>query len=235
MSDSGVRTVIVCMPADEPLDWYTASEALDWHNLPAGTPSPMFPVRRRWLTGWFSRWSARHLLEVIRRHGAVRYAAGGRKHRLDLKAAVTAANLAAIRRWRIWAQVVRGLPTARPWEHFLAVHQADPAKVTAEQARQRFEAQPQVQAMIAFSGHPRAQVDLDPYELGAYQAGQATYAALHWQAAVTGDMVITADGDLLEPSSPAVADRLRFMAEANRYLIGLGRGHQMLAVTITEP
>jgi hypothetical protein len=34
------------MPADRDLDWFSASEILDWHKLPAGTPHTIFPVRR---------------------------------------------------------------------------------------------------------------------------------------------------------------------------------------------
>jgi hypothetical protein len=107
---STARTVIVCMPADNPIDWFSASEILDWHNLPAGTPRTLFPVRRPRLIGWISRWSARHLVQVTRRFGAVGWAAGGRKSRLDLTAAVTRANTAAMIRWRTWAQVIRTTP-----------------------------------------------------------------------------------------------------------------------------
>ena len=42
------RTIIICAPADTHLDWFTASEILDWHQLPPGTPHPMFPIRRPW-------------------------------------------------------------------------------------------------------------------------------------------------------------------------------------------
>jgi len=229
---TATRTVIVCMPAGTTIDWFSASEILDWHNLPAGTPRTMFPVRRPRLTGWVSRWSARHLVQVTRRFGAVAWAAGGRKSRLDLTAAVTRANAAAVYRWRTWYQVVRTTPPARPWGDFLAQHQANPDKVSLDEARRRFEEQPRVLAMLSYNTHPASRVDLDPYELDAYQAGEATYAVVHWQQAITGDAVITDDGRLLEPASPSLADKLRFLAEAGAYLNKLHRSHQILAVTV---
>ncbi|MDG4834809.1 hypothetical protein O7627_36695 [Solwaraspora sp. WMMD1047] len=229
---STARTVIVCMPADKPIDWFSASEILDWHKLPAGTPRTMFPVRRPRFIGWFSQWSARHLVQVTRRFGAVVWAAGGRKSRLDLTAAVTRANTAAVYRWRTWAQVVRNLPVAKPWGDYLAQHKANPTKVTVEEARRRFEEQPRVLAMLSYNSHPMSTVELDPYELDAYQAGEATYTVVHWQQAITGDAVVTDDGRLLEPASSSLADKLRFLAEAGSYLHKLRRSHQILAVTV---
>ena len=230
MSES--RTVIVCMPADRIIDWFSASEILDWHHLPAGTPHPRFPVRRPRLIGWFSRWSARHLVQAVRRFGAVTHAAGGRKSRLDLTAAVTRANAAAVSRWRTWAAVVRTTPAARTWSDFLAQHKANPAKVSLEEATRRFEEQPRVLAMLSYNSHPSSRVELDPYELDAYQAGEATYAVVHWQQAITGDALVTDDGRLLEPTSGSLADRLRYLTEAGAYLNRLRRSHQILAVTV---
>ena len=228
------RTVIVCMPADPPADWFSASEILDWHHLPAGTPRPMFPVRRRRLISWWTRWSQRHLVHPVRRRGAVAWAAGGRKHRLDLTATVTAAATHAGYRWRTWAQIVRNTPHARPWPGFLQQHLQRPAKLSFAEARHRFESQPRVLAMLAFNAHPSARVVLDPYELDAYQAGEATYTVLHWQQALTGDAVITDDGRLLLPASASLADRLRFLAEASGYLNRLCRSQQIVAMTIPD-
>ena len=160
------------------------------------------------------------------------YAAGGRKSRLDLTAAVTRANTAAVYRWRTWAQVVRTTPAARTWGDFLAQHKANPSKVSMEEATRRFEEQPQVLAMLSFNSHPSSRVDLDPYELDAYQAGEATYTVVHWQQAITGDAVVTDDGRLLEPASGSLADKLRYLAEAGAYLNRLRRSHQILAVTV---
>jgi len=220
------------MPADRDLDWFSASEILDWHKLPAGTPHTIFPVRRGRLVGWVSRWSGRNLVQTVRRFGAVTYAAGGRKSRLDLTAAVTRANTAAVYRWRTWAQVVRTTAAARTWGDLLAQHKANPSKVSMEEAKRRFEDQPRVLAMLSYNSHPSSRVELDPYELDAYQAGEATYTVVHWQQAITGDAVVTDDGRLLEPTSGSLADKLRYLAEAGAYLNRLRRSHQILAVTV---
>jgi hypothetical protein len=227
------HTVIVCAPADQPLDWYTASELMDDHDLPSGTPYPWYPIRRRRLLGWFSRWSARHLTGTVRRLGAVTRAAGGRKSRLDLSLAAGTAHHSAVYRWRLWQQIARTTPAARPWSQFAALHRADPAKVPLAEAVRRFEAQPRVLAMLAHNTHPARPVTLDPNELDAYQAGEATYTALHWQRAITGDMVITADGRLLRPASGSVADRLRYLGEALAYLHRLPAHGHMIAVRVT--
>jgi hypothetical protein len=226
------RTIVVCIPTDKPIDWFSASEILDWHHLPMGTPRIMFPVRRGRVLGWFSRWSARHLVRVTRRFGAVTCAAGGRRSRLDLTAAVSSANAHAVYRWRTWAQVVRNTPQARTWGDFLAQHTANPTKVSLEEARRRFEEQPRVLAMLSHNSHPNSRVELDAYELDAYQAGEATYTVVHWQAAIAGDALVTDDGGLLQPASASLADRLRYLAEAGAYLTRLRRSHQILAVTI---
>jgi hypothetical protein len=226
------RTVIVCMPAGKPIDWFSASEMLDWHSLPSGTPHPFYPVRRRSVFGWFSRWSQRNLVEAVRRFGAVTRAAGGRRSRLDLTGAAAAANTHATHQWHTWAQVVRNTPAAKPWDDFLAQHNASPDKLSMEEAVRRFEAQPRVLAMLAYSGHPVARCHLDPYELDAYQAGEATYTTLHWQKALAGDVMITNDGRLLKPASQSLADQLRYLTEAGAYLRKLRHGHQIIAVKI---
>src|SRR3954449_9229637 len=114
----------------------------------------------------------------------------------------------------MWAQIVRTTPQARPWRDFLAQHTADPGKVCLEEARRRFEEQPRVLAMLSYNSHPMSRVELDPYELDAYQAGEATYTVVHWQQAITGEAVLTDDGRLLESASPSLADTLRFLTEA---------------------
>jgi hypothetical protein len=103
-----------------------------------------------------------------------------------------------------------------------------------EEAVRRFEAQPRVLAMLAYNTHPVARHRRDPYELDAYQAGEATYTVVHWQHAIAADTLITDDGRLLQPASASLADRLRYLAEAGTYLRGLSRRHQLLAVKVTN-
>ncbi|BEL05726.1 hypothetical protein Q0Z83_039170 [Actinoplanes sichuanensis] len=228
-------TVVVCAAADRPLDWFTASELMDAHDLPSGTPCPHYPVRRRRLIGWFSRWSAHHLIAAVRRNGAVTRTAGGRRNRLDLHLAARQAHRAALIRWRQWHRAVKGTPAARPWTHFLEQHRTDPDEVSYDEAVARFEAQPRVLAMLAYNAHPARPITLDPNELDAYQAGEDTYTVLHWQRAITGDMLVTADGRLLQPTSPTVADRLHYLREASAYLHRFPARGRLLAVRITNP
>ena len=230
------RTIIVCAPAGAPLDWFTASEILDWHHQPAGTPQTVFPVRRGRLLGWISRWTERHLVQAVRRRGAVRHAPGGRVGRLDLSAAIVRANTEAVYRWRTWHQVVHNTPVARSWGDFLAQHKAAPTKVSMEETLRRFEAQPRILAMLAYNGHPVARYELDPHDLDSYQAGEATYAVTQWQRAIVGDALVTDDGRMLEPASDTLADKLRYMRGAASYLHKLTRKHQILALKVaTQP
>jgi hypothetical protein len=226
------RIIVVCTPAGTLLDWFTASEIIEWNDLPTGTPCTRYPVRHRTLLGWFTRWSARHLVQVVRRFGAVTDAAGGRRGRLDLPGAAYRAHLAAVYRWRLWAVVVRSTPSARTWDWFYAQHRADPRKISVVEARRRFESQPRIVAMLAHNAHPMARVALDPYELDAYQAGEATYTVLHWQHALVGDALITTEGLLLQPASASLADRLRYLRVASHHLHTLPDSAQVLAVTV---
>ena len=117
---------------------------------------------------------------------------------------------------------------ARPWEFFLAQHHADPKKVSREEARRRFESQQRVLAMLAYTGVHT----FDPYELAAYQSSEATYSGLHWRIALIGDALITTDGRLMEPASPSMADRFRFLNDACAYLRSLRSDARLCAVAI---
>jgi hypothetical protein len=233
MSTSTTRTVIVCLPAGTDAGWFTASEVVDHHLHTAGTPVRRFSVRHRGLLGLFSRWFATNLLDARRRVGAVVVAAGGRISRLDLTATVSRANAQATARWRAWHHhIARSTPTAKAWEDFLAQHTANPTKVSEDEVRRRFEAQPRVLAMLALSAHPVAAHSFDPYELEAYQAGEATYAALHWRTAIAGDALITAEGQLLQPQSGSLADRLRYLQQAASYVHRMPAAQRLCALAI---
>ncbi|MFI9641400.1 hypothetical protein ACIG87_15270 [Micromonospora sp. NPDC051925] len=228
------RTIIVTFPSGSDANWFTASEVIDHHLNTAGTPVRRFAVRHRRMIGWITRWFDTNLLDAVRRFGSVTRASGGRLSRLNLTATVTNANNEATARWRMWHQyIATTTPTARTWEDFQAQHQADPKKISIDEARRRFEQQPRVLAMIAMSAHPTATNTFDPYELDAYQAGEATYAALHWKTALVGDALITAEGQLLEPTSPSLADRLRYLQRATSYLHGM-RSHQRLCAVAID-
>jgi hypothetical protein len=228
---SATRTVIVVLPDGTGTDWLGVVAVLAWHRHPAVIPHRAFPVRRPALTGWITRWSRRHLTDPTRRHGAVTIAAGGRISRLDLRGAADTARRTATDRWRTWhAHIARGTGNARCWESFLADHHRDPGKLPLQVVRARFEAQPRVLAMLAYNSYPAAPHHLDVDELAAYQAGEAVYAALAWQQALTGDALITPDGRWLQPASSSLADRLRYHADAVRIVHGLPRDRHLVAV-----
>jgi len=225
------RTVIVTLADDSSANWLTISQILTWHKLPAAVPNPAFPVRHRPWTGWLTRWTTRHLIDPVRRHGGITHAAGGRRSRLDLDQYAATARDQAVVRWRTFdAHIARTTPVAKPWEVFLAEHTKAPDKLALDEALRRFEAQPRVLAMLAHNTYPTRAFDLDPDELAALQAGEAVYVALAWQRVITGDALITPDGRLLQPASTTLADRLRYLGEATRIIHGLGKHHFVIAV-----
>ncbi|MGJ3224043.1 hypothetical protein ACQEUV_01470 [Micromonospora aurantiaca (nom. illeg.)] len=217
--------VTVCFAPGEDADWFTASEKVNDLLHANGTPARRYHVRHRRLIGWLTRFLGYYLLDAARRFGAVTMAAGGRKGRLDLTGTAAKAAHHAALRWRAWnTHIAATTRPARPFEDYLAHHHADPTKVSLAEARRRFEQQPRVLAMLAHH--------LDPYELSLYQAGEATYAGLHWRIALIGDALITTDGRLLTPASDSVADRFRFLNEACAYLRGLRSSARLCAVAI---
>jgi hypothetical protein len=223
------RIVTVCFAPGGPADWFTASELVDEHLDTHGTPQRRYRVRHRTFVGWFSRFFGHHLVDAARRFGSFMFAAGGRISRLDLTATVAEANTQAIARHRAFRHhIANTTPLARPWEFFLAQHHADPRKISRDEARRRFEAQQRVLAMLAHTGVHT----FDPYELEAYQAGEATYASMHWKLALVGDALITTEGKLLQPAGPNLADRLRYLRDAAAYVRGLRHNHYLCAVAI---
>jgi hypothetical protein len=231
VSDTRTQTVLVALPTGQPAGWLRILQILAWHHRPAAVPYVVFPVRRRRLVSWVTRWTARHLLDPVRHRGAVTTAAGGRLSRLDLPRLANAARAQVSARWWTWhAHVARTTPAAKPWEHYLAEHLRTPDKIPLADARRRFEAQPRVLAMLAHNSYPAAPFQFDVEDLAAFQAGEAVYVALHWQHALTGDALITPDGQLLQPVSDTLADRLRYHADAARILSALSGTQQLVAV-----
>jgi hypothetical protein len=231
VSDTRTQTVLLALPPGQPASWLHIQQILTWQHRPAAVPYTVFPVRRRRLIGWVTRWTARHLLDPLRHHGAVTTAAGGRLSRLDLPALANAARAQAAARWWTWhAHIARTTPGAKPWEQYQAEHQRDPSKLPLAEARRRFEAQPRVLAMLAHNAYPAVPHTLDVDDLAALQAGEAVYVALHWQHALTGDALITPDGHLLQPATGSLADRLRYHAAAARVLAALSGSQQLVAV-----
>jgi hypothetical protein len=223
------QVVTVCFNPGDDADWFAASEKVNDLMNANGTPARRFRIRHRRLIGWLTRFLGYYLLDAARKFGTVTMAAGGRKSRLDLPGMSQVAANEAIARWRAWNMHINATTRpARPWEDFVAQHQADPAKVSMTEARRRFENQPRVIAMLAYAGGHT----FDPYELSLYQTNEATYAGLHWRIALIGDALITTDGRLMRPATDTVADRFRFLNDACAYLHTLNNRARVCAVTI---
>jgi hypothetical protein len=229
------RTVIVCLPPDTAADWFTSSLApspalADHVDAPIELQA-RFPVRRRPVLGWLgARWSTHRLLAPQRRRGAVSRAAGGRVARLDLRLAGQAAWLDATARWTAWRHLTRGLRQPTPWEAYLRRHQAKPDRLSLDEARRMFLRQPAVAAMLAHNAIPAQRHLLDPDEIDAYQAGPRAYATRHMLTAVAGDAMLTADGQWLEPASPAFTDVIAYLHRAAGHLHDLPRRAQIVAL-----
>lgn len=226
------QIVTVCFAPGDDADWFSASEKVDDLLHAQATPTRRLHVRRRTLIGWITRWLDYQLVDAARQFGAITKAAGGRKSRLDLNGTATIAATHARLRWHAWNQHMNATKAtsrdARTWEDFQALHHTDPDKLSLHEARRRFEQQPRILAMLAYAG-PH---EFDPYELAAYQAGEHTYAGLHWRTAIVGDLLITTDSRLLKPASDTLADRMRFLNQAIKYLRSLTPSAYLCTVAI---
>lgn len=230
--DPRTRTVIVVLPPGQRADWLKVTAILSFVGLPACLPVPAFAVRRRGLHTWFTRWTSRHLVDAVRRHGRITHAAGGRVCRLDLTGTATNDRHQACARWRTWDQyIARTTPPALPWDEFLArERRTAKGAVDVSKTRSRFEAQHRVLAMLAYNSYPAAPYRWDLDELAALQAGEAVYVALHWQRGIIGDALVTPDGRLLQPASDSLADQLRYLVDATQVIHSLAPGQHVIAV-----
>jgi hypothetical protein len=230
------RTIvlIVALPKGTPATWPRVAELTSRHGWAATAPAPLFPLRRKALTGWATRWSSRHLVEVTRHHDAAVRAAGGRIARLNLNQLAWHARCEAAARWRTWnAHAARGTSVAQTWDTYLAEHHRDPRKLPLAEACARFEAQPRVLAMLAYNSYPLAHEALPVKDLAAFQAGEAVYVSLHLHRALSRDALITPDGRVLQPASPALADALHYYTEAARIIAHLNPTQHLVAVRAT--
>lgn len=224
------RTVIVCLPATSgEVDWLSASAAVAHHTDTPANLATIFPTRRRRLADWLRWWRRRRLLAPTR-HSRGSYAAGGRVDQLDLRRAEQQAWLTATARWATWRQVTTGLKAASGWQYYQRRHRQAPERFSLPDARRAFVHQPAIAAMLAHNAIPGA-VQLDPYEVEAYQAGQRAYATCHMLAAACGHAMLTADGVWLQPESGSFADQLTYLKLAAAHLHALPGGATIVALT----
>jgi len=193
-------------------------------------PCPIYPLRRR--GRWARTCRSTQLLPVVRDRDGCPLTAGGKVGYLDLPGLAQAAHHAARLRWWTWkTQVARGSPRAREWESFLAWHRRSPRTLSMDEARRRFSAQSRVLVMTALNGLHGTPFRLDPYDLAAFQAGEAVYCTLAWQQALVGTALVTGDGELYRAASSSVADRLRYLRSALDVVHALPPDGYLVAVT----
>jgi hypothetical protein len=227
------RRLVVVLPQDYTLAWSTVRQLLVPHGYLDTLPVRAYPILPPGRFAGVRPRRERDLLDVGAADGIV-VAAGGRLSRLDLRQAANRAYGVGRAQWWTWKrQVMRNRLPIRTWESFLAEHDEHPDRLSMAQARQRFESQPRVLAMLALDTHPVEEFRVDPYELEAFQAGELVYATLCWQRALVGDALLGPDGVLHAPATPALADRLHHLRDASALLHALRPDRAVVAVTTT--
>lgn len=211
----------VVLPAGSTADLFTAAERLYARtDLVAERLDAVYPVTTR-------PWRTRRLLEVTGDRPHL-YCAGGPIGLLKLRQLRNRAQHAAHQRWMAWHQAVSDTPAVRPWSAYGGRHTAQPDRYSLAQARTDYQTQPRLIAMAAYNAHPaHAGLRLDLDEIDLYQAGWRTYLTVHMLSTLPGDGLLGLHGRWMSPATTAPADRLAFLAAANRHLDGLG-DHQIL-------
>ncbi|WP_326564423.1 hypothetical protein [Micromonospora peucetia] len=219
-----INTMIVCLPDGLPSQALTATQ-LDRHFGVSGTLQPRF-----WATPGMWLWQRGHL--VAPRKGRPVYCAGGPVKLLDLAAMRHAAGVGAGIRHQLWQQVVHGTRPATPWSALLARHLADPARYPRERAEADFHNQARVCAMRMHNAANYGAAHLSVGELEMFQAGPMAYQHYSATTAVCGDALLMPDGHKLTPASDALAHRVTYLEQANRYLNTVEADQRLLAVAL---
>ncbi len=188
---------------------------------------------RLWARASLRLWQRRALINVRRgRKGTPTICAGAPISHLDLTLMRNAAAFHAGLRWQQWSQAVAGTRAAQPWHVIEAQHRADPAKLSLEQARKRFDDQPRINAMRLHNAANPTAPQLDVHEVEVYQAGYQAYQHYHAMTALCGDAMMPTAGDRLQPASDSLADRINYLATATRLLDSLPGPQRIAAVTV---
>jgi hypothetical protein len=225
------RTFVVCASPRPVADWSELVEPALERN-PDATPSVQFPVKAIRRLSWLTRLFDHGLVEAERGRILVIRAAGGRRSRLDLKAAQRNAFTAASLRHARWSEAVNGTATAQGWSHFQNRAKTSNGKLTVETAWDMFLAQPRIAAMMTVSNGLSANDTFDPMDVEAFQAGPVAYATMCQYRALAGDVVITESGLRLEPADDSYAARIAFLKKAATHVAKLPRRCVVVAMTI---
>ncbi|MDT5039491.1 MAG: hypothetical protein QOE51_476 [Actinoplanes sp.] len=219
-----IRSMIVCLPDGLPSQALTASQ-LDRHFAVSGTLQARFwAVEAMWL------WQTKHL--VAPRKGTPTYCAGGPVKLLELAGMRQAAGMGAGIRHQLWQQVVHGTQAAKAWHVFEARHLAETDKYPYERAQTDFWNQPRVNAMRLHNASSYGAAHLAVEELEMFQAGPVAYQHYSATTAICADALLTPDGHKFAPASDALAHRVTYLQQTNRYLGNLEADQRLLAVAL---
>lgn len=218
-----ITTMIVCLPDGLSSDALTAHQ-LHRHFGVDGTLQARF-----WTIENLRLWQRRQMFEL--RKGTPAYCAGGPARLLNLAGLRYAAGVGAGIRHQQWHQAVQGTKPAQPWVTFHSRHLNDPSTYTFDQAAAEFWRQPRVSAMgMHNAANTVAPLAID--ELEMLQAGATAYQHYSALTAVCGDALLTAEGQQIAPATDAFADRVTFLAQANRHLENIEDEQRLVAVTL---
>ncbi|MEV0269812.1 hypothetical protein AB0H43_13625 [Hamadaea sp. NPDC050747] len=223
------RTLVVCLPADSDSWLPAAVEGLIGHTTP--TPVTRFAVTRKGMLGWIRSWSDRGLTGVRKQHGRIAAAAGGSLGRLDLTLTKHHAWYDAMLRHQTWQEAVEGTGPAREWTTYLARHLAKPEKYSRNQAWLDFRNQPRITAMLVHNACGGS-VDLDPMEVGLFQAGAVAYGRFCAMREVCGDALVTESGSILRPADTSTEARLQYLKTAWQTLSTLPTRQRLVALRL---
>lgn len=126
-----------------------------------------------------------------------------------------------------WESAVQGLPAAKPWQHFLERHQADPGTYSKDEARDDYRAQPAVAAAAEVS-------ELSFWDpVGQFAGGRAAYVREARDEAVTGVVLLTLEGAWIERPwafETTASAEAAYVERAAAYLDGLDPDVYVVAV-----
>jgi hypothetical protein len=220
--------VTVCLAATAVADHIPAavSALLAAHDITDAGFTRHFQIKPRRLGDRLRRTDSAGLLNP-----ADGTAGGGPLRLIDLDAMRDDMARQYWNRWQLWQQIVAGSPEPKPWWQFYDRHAADPDNYTWEHARHGFASQVRVARMLTYNAHPGRLTELPTDHLDAFNAGPHAYAMYGGMQAVPADMMLTADGRILRPTSLRYADELDYLRPANDHLSTLTGADVVVAVT----
>lgn len=219
-----IQSMIVCLPDALPSHALTASQLDRYFGVSGTVQARFWAVEARWL------WQSKEL--VAARKGKPTYCAGGPVKFLELAGMRQAAGMGAGIRHQLWQQVVQGTPAAKAWHVFESRHLAEAAKYPYEKAQADFWNQPRVNAMRLHNQSSYGAAQLALQELEMFQAGPVAYQHYSAITAVCADALLTPGGHRFAPASDALAHRVTYLEQANRYLDTLEADQRLLAVAL---